>query len=538
MEKILKRNFRGNTVIFQDKVRLAKIVFSLSTITLSAKFFGFAEKFVIAHFFGTGDTADVYFASTSIILSIIWLVRELLYPSLLPVFADSLSKSTSVSGNLFRRVFLAAAIFLALIAIILAGFPIFLTKIFVLGFSASKRMLTANLLRLLAPAVFLLSLAMVTYIILNARKNFLKAACPQAALKLFIVIGLLMFVPVLGIYALALVMCLGGLGCLLVQLYFIPERRFLLKRERDDDDEKHFKRILLLMGPLLIGVIFSRISGIVDNVLASTLPSGHLSYLGYSKKLIDAILLIGPVALVTVVYSHLSHLASTKEYEKFTDLVIQAFRLLLYLSVPIACLLIGLRQPLIRLLFQHGEFSVESTLGTSRAFMVYTLGLTTFSLEILLVHSFFALSDTKTPVKYGILCVFLDIALAIALLRPFGHLGIAGAFVFSKTIKVILLATILNRRLKRLFCLGMVIFSTKIAVTACTVWMVLNILLRIDNPDSLLYTFTLDLLLPGISALLAFVLCSYLLRINEFSAIVSLLRYRKAAVRSLYGGTK
>lgn len=528
----------GNAAGLEDKSRLARIVLSLSTIALCIKIFGFAEKFVIAHFFGTGDTADVYFASTGIVLSIIWLVKELMYPSLLPVFANSLSKSTSTSGNLFRKAFLSTAIFLALIAVVLAAFPGFLSKALVPGFSESKRLITANLLRMLAPAAFLLGLTMVTYTTLNARKNFLKAACPEAALKFFIVLGLIVLVPVLGIYALALVMGLGGLGYLLVQLYFIPECRFLLRQDKNMNDGEHFKKVLLLMSPLVVGVIFSHISGLVDNLLASTLPTGHLSYLGYSKKLIDAVLLIGPVALVTVVYSQLSHLASAKEYEKFTNLVIKTFRLLMYLSVPVACLLIGLKQPLIRFLLQRGEFSVGSTLGTSQAFMVYALGLTTFSLEVLLVHSFFALSDTKTPVKYGVLCVFLDIALAIALLKPFGHLGIAGALVISKTIKITILAAILNRRLKGLFDLRMMVFSAKLAVTTCAVWVALKLLLGIDNPDSFLYTLAFDLMLPGASALLAFVLCSYLLRIDEFKAMVSLLRYRKAAVSALYGEAK
>jgi len=321
----------GNAAGLEDKSRLARIVLSLSTIALCIKIFGFAEKFVIAHFFGTGDTADVYFASTGIVLSIIWLVKELMYPSLLPVFANSLSKSTSTSGNLFRKAFLSTAIFLALIAVVLAAFPGFLSKALVPGFSESKRLITANLLRMLAPAAFLLGLTMVTYTTLNARKNFLKAACPEAALKFFIVLGLIVLVPVLGIYALALVMGLGGLGYLLVQLYFIPECRFLLRQDKNMNDGEHFKKVLLLMSPLVVGVIFSHISGLVDNLLASTLPTGHLSYLGYSKKLIDAVLLIGPVALVTVVYSQLSHLASAKEYEKFTNLVIKTFRLLLSL---------------------------------------------------------------------------------------------------------------------------------------------------------------------------------------------------------------
>ena len=517
----------------EDKFRIARTVFSLSTIAIFAKVFGLAEKFVIAHFFGTSDTTDVYFASTGIIFSIIWLVRELMNPSLLPVFADSLSKSASASGNLFRKAFLSTMGFLAIAAVILAVFSGSITNALVPGFSESKRLITANLLRMLAPAVFLLGLTMVTYITLNARKNFLKAACPEAALKFFIVLGLIIMLPVLGIYALALVMGFGALGCLLVQLYFIPERRYLLKQDENVRNGEHFKKVLLLMGPLVVGVVFSRISGLVDNLLASTLPSGHLSYLGYSKKLIDAILLIGPVALVTVVYSQLSHLASAKDYKKFTSLVIKAFRLLVYLSVFVACLLIGLKQPLIRFLFQRGQFSADSTLGTSQAFMIYAFGLVTFSLETLLVHSFFALSDTKTPVKFGVLCVFLDIGLAILLLKPFGYLGIAGAFVITKTIKIIILATILNRRIEGLFDLRILGFSAKLAVTTGAVWVVLKLLLGIDNPPSVFQTAVFDLMLPGAGALSVFVLCSYLLRINEFKEIISLLRYRKAAVNAL-----
>jgi putative peptidoglycan lipid II flippase len=528
----------GNATSVEDRFRLAKIVFSLSTIAVLAKAFGFVEKFVIAHFFGTTDTADIYFASMGIVLSTVWFVRELLYPSLLPVFADSLSKAVSVSGSLFRKAFLSTAAFLGIAALILAIFPSLVTSVLVPGFAESKRQTTSNLLRMLAPAVLFLGLTMVTYTVLNARKRFLKAAWPEAALKLFMVIGLIALLPVFGIYALAPVIAIGALGCLVVQLYFIPERMFSLRKANNPHDVGHFKRVLFLMGPLLIGVVFSHISGLVDNLLASTLPSGRLSYLGYSKKLIDAVLLIGPVALVTVVYSQLSHFASAKDYAKFTSLVTKAFRLLLYLSVPVACLLIGLRQPLIRFLFQRGEFGEDSTLGTSQAFMIYAFGLTTFSLETLLVHSFFALSDTKTPVKYGVLCVFLDIALALALLKPLGYLGIASAFVISKTVKIGMLGIILNRRLKGLFDPKIIVLFAKLGLTTCAVWLALKLLLGIDNPDSFSQTAVFDLMLPGIGALLAFILCSHLLKIDEFSVAVSLLRSRRAAISALYGEAK
>jgi len=405
------------------------IVLSLSTIAVLAKLFGFAEKVIIARFFGTGDRADVYFASMGIVLSIVWLVRE--------------------------------------------------------------------------------------------------------RLKLFIVLGLLVLLPWLGIYSLAVVLGFGAIGCLLVHLYFIPEHRFLLKPQASSNKEVHFSKMLVLMGPLVVGVVFSHISGLVDNLLASMLPEGQLSYLGYSKKVVDAILLIGPVALVTVVYSQLSHLASAKQYEKFTDLLGKAFRLLVYVSVPAGCVLMGLKEPVIRFLFERGRFGPASTIGTSQAFMIYALGLTTFSLETLLVHSFFALSDTRTPVKWGVICVLLDIALAILFLKPLQCRGIAAAFVISKTIKIAILTGILNKRLKGLFSPQIVVFISKLAVTTAAVWVVLQLLLAVDNPDSFFFATVADLILPAGGALLTFIVSSYLLRIEEFKIFLSLLRYRKKALGKL-----
>jgi putative peptidoglycan lipid II flippase len=517
------------------KLSLVKTVFGLSAIAFLAKVFGFTEKVIIAHFFGTSDGADVYFASTGIVLSIVYIVKSLTYPSLLPVFASSLRGPPAASRKLFRKAFLWAAFSLAIIASVLAAFPGFVTGMLVPGFAESKHHTTSSLLRMLAPSAFFLSLTMVTYPVLNASKRFMSAAWPRAALKLFIVLGLIALLPVLGLYALAVVIGLGALGCLLAHLCFIPEHKFLFRREQGLDGAEHFRKVLLLMAPLALGAVFSQASGLVDNLLASRLPTGQLSYLGYSRKLIDAILLVGPVALVTVVFSQLSHLASSNDREEFASLFIKAFRLLLYLSMPVACLLIGLREPLIRLLFQHGQFRPESTFGTSQAFMVYALGLVVFSLETLIVHSFYALPDTKTPTLFGVLCVLLRIGLAILLLRPFGYLGIAVALVISKTVKTIILVAILKLRIRRLFDSTIMVFSAKVAITTGAVWLAVRFILGIHNTDSVFHTAILDLMLPVAGGLLAFVLCSHLLRIGEFKAVVSLLRYRKAAVDALYG---
>jgi putative peptidoglycan lipid II flippase len=439
---------------------LDKAVLALSVIAICTKVFGFAEKFIIAHFFGTGDTADVYFATMGIVLSIVYLVKELIYPSLLPVFADSLRHGPFRSGGLFRQTFFSAGAVVMLVTLAMAVFSGPICKAMVPGFTGSKSIMTSRLLRILTPALLFLSLGMVTSTVLNARKRFLAAAWPDAALKLFTAIGLVCLIPAIGISALAVAVGIGSLCSLLIHMYYIPERSFLIRHPYKDSTA--FRKVLFLMAPLAVGVVFSHISGLVDNVLASTLPSGHLSYLGYSKKLIDAILLIGPVALVTVAYSQLAHLASARQHENVARLAANVFRLLLYVSVPMACLLIALRLPIIRCLFERGQFGAESTYSTAQAFMIYAIGLATFAIENLVVCAFFALSDTKTPVRMGILCVVVDIVLAVLLLRPLGYLGIAGAFVLSKTMKIVILTLKLNNRLAMFARKEILIFAAKL----------------------------------------------------------------------------
>jgi len=508
-------------------INTGRIILSLSAIAAFTKVFGFAEKLVIANLFGTGETADVYFVSMGIILSVVFLAKELIYPSLLPVFTDSLSKPAYVSAALFRMVLLSAAVLLAAASLIQVVFSDFFTNIFAPGFSESKKQLTSAMLRLLTPAMLFLGLSTVTYTVLNARKKFLQAAWPELAARFFVVTGLIALVPILKIYALAAVAGVAAIGCFLAQFYFIPERKFLFKCEFPETGS-YFKNVLVLMGPLVIGVIFSHIGGLVDNMLASALPSGQLSYLGYSKKLIDAILVIGTLPLVTVVYSQLSHLASSQDYYEFRRLVANAFRLLLYVSVPLACLLVILNQPLIRILFERGRFGSESTLGTSQAFMVYACGLVSFSLESLIVYCFFALSNTKTPVKVGIFCVCLDVAMAILFLKPFGCLGIAGAMVIAKTVKVVILFALLNRELKGVFFPSILSFSVKLSAATIAACLVLKLLSGIETADSFFHRAVFDLMLPSVGFLSTLIFMSYLLRIGECREIASLISHRKA----------
>ncbi len=510
----------------KGKTAIGKAALGLSVIALFSKVFGFAEKLIVAHFFGTEAQADVYFATITIIFSVVFLVKELIYPSILPVFAGALKASFAASSALFRKVFFWLLAILTAFALVMVFFSDTATALLVPGFSEDKKNLTSSLLRYLAPGCLFLCMATLTYTVLNCRRSFFKAAVPEAAFKFLVAIGLVILTPFMGIYAMALTLTIASVMIFLVQLFFIPEGRVLLARNPYTPNSE-IKKMLTLMGPLVLGVVFSHISGLVDNMLASTLPTGQLSFLGYSKKLIDAILLVGPVALVTIVYSQLSHLNAEGKPDAFKALFVRTLRLILFVSIPVAIMLVMLREPVVAALFERGRFTAQSTLGTSRALLIYSAGLVTFSLDALVVYSFYALSNTKVPVRAGIFGVLLDIVLAVSFVGPFGFAAIAWAFVFSKTVKVILLLLIMDRKFRFLYDGEFLYFVLKVATASLFSAFCLYLLKDLKSGSSFLQTFVFDLAVPAVGFAFVFALCCRLLKIEELNYLLSIVLRRK-----------
>ncbi len=449
---------------------LAKAVCSVAAVTVCAKGFGFLEKLIVARHYGTTGSADVYFAVMGILWSLVFIVKELLYPSLLPVFTETLSRDPDAAGGLFRRVF---AITLASVAVVVVGGMVFAPQVIGLllpGFDGQWRSMASRLLRAVGPAALCMSVLMVTYTVLNARRQFAVSAWGEALFKGLVAAGLLAAVPLWGMPAVGVVLAVAGVGAITLHLAKLPERRFLIRGPGPGASGPELKRVGVLVRPLLLGVAFSHVSGLFDNLLASELPRGELSYLSYAKRFVDAVLLVGPVALVTVVYSQAARLRAAGQTDRQSQLLARSARIILCLAVPMSLLLIETRLSLVQVVFGRGRFDAASVLGTSRALGIYAAGLVTLATESLLVYSFYAASNTRTPVVVGIVFVIVDIVLAALLVRCWGGGGIAAAFVFSKTAKVAVLAYLLRKGLFGGGASEWRRFILKLAVVSIAMW--------------------------------------------------------------------
>jgi putative peptidoglycan lipid II flippase len=118
----------------------------------------------------------------------------------------------------------------------------------------------------------------------------------------------------------------------------------------------------------------------------------------------------------------------------------------MFLTLPAATALIVVATPIIRVLFEHGAFGPEATIGAANALMAYAAGLPAFVLVKVLTPGFFAREDTKTPVKIAVVCVALNVALNFGLMNVLGHVGLALSLSISGWLNVALLTRGLYRR--------------------------------------------------------------------------------------------
>lgn len=462
--------------IASDRLRVGTTAIALAIVAVFSKAMGFGEKIVIAHYFGTTSAADTYFAATGILLSAVFLVRELIYPTLLPTLNEALTHSSETFNHLFARMFR----WTFLIMLVVAGAGVFLmpqmTNLLTPGFPDQQRIDLAHLLRWLLPTGIVMSLIAVTYTTLNAKGRLVTASLAEAASRMILLTAAILLIPIFRLDAIPAAMLISAGVCLAIHLSVLRPTGITI-RQSSQQDNRLLRRTMILMAPIIIGVIFSHISDLVDNLLASRLPAGQLSYLNYAKKITDAILLIGPAALAVVLYTRTARLASLSRHGELAELVGKGLRLLLFIGVPIACLMIELRFMIVRMLFQHGSFEPSSTAGVSGALVVYGLGLAALSVEGLCVYTFYSLSDTRTPVAVGVLCVLLNIVLATLLVEKMGYLGIAAALVIAKSIKVAVLLVLLHRKLNGgLINLHWIGFAVKLLAAAFIMWLAIRLI--------------------------------------------------------------
>jgi len=185
------------------------------------------------------------------------------------------------------------------------------------------------------------------------------------------------------------------------------------------------RRIALLLGPSVFGLAAVQLSVFVNTFLASLLPRGSISFLYYADRVTEFPLGIFGIAVATAALPLMAEQAARGDRAGLIETLNFALRLSCFIAVPAAVGLILFRVPITRVLFERGAFSSLDTEATAWALGFYALGLPTFSATRIAAQTFYALGDTRTPVKIAMGAVGLNVVFALVLMGPLGHGGLA-----------------------------------------------------------------------------------------------------------------
>ena len=392
---------------------------------------------VFAAIFGAGQVTDAF----RIAFTIPNLTRDLfaegaLSSAFVPVFTEYLStKNKEEAARLANLV--ASSIILIVGGICLMGaiFAEFLVLLMAPGFQEDpeKLALTVSMTRIMFPFLLLVALAAQAMGILNACNRF---GVPATASTMFnivsLVAGLLLgkaFGPWLGIseiHGMAYGIVIGGAAQLVWQ---IPSLRSAGFRFRFSIDRMHpgVRRILLLMGPAILGNAAVQINVAVNSNLASRLGDGPVSWLGYAFRFMQLPIGIFGYAIASATLPAISRNAAANDTQAFRETLSRSLGLVFLLTVPSAVGLAVMGESIIAAIYQWNKFTAADTRQTAQALAFYAIGLAGYAAAKVLNPAFYALGDARTPMAVSLSSVLINFTVAYSVVQfaGFGHAGLA-----------------------------------------------------------------------------------------------------------------
>lgn len=439
-----------------EKKALLKSSGVVSLGVLASRVLGFVRDVVIAHFLGTGLMAEAFFVAQRIPNLLRDLVGEgAANAAIVPVLAQYAQKREKGQWlELVNVVMWWGLIILGVVTVagILAA-P-WIVRLIAPGFcdDAAKLQLTVDLTRIMFPYLVLIALTAFQVGILYSLHAYLVPAFGPCLLNIAMILGA--WVACLFSWDLAYVLSgavlVGGVWQFLAQ-WLALRRRGVHWHWPKTLRHEGANKILALMVPRLWGSGVYQINIMVDTFcasLAAVVGSGGVAALYYATRIIQFPLGVFAYSVSSVSLSTLSALAAQGDLKKFKSTVDFALRNLMLVLVPCAAVFALGAHWIIKCVFERGAFGADSTQVTAQVLMYAALGLPFYGASRILASSFYALHDTKTPVRSATVALVINIVLNIVLMYPLKVGGIALASSLASLANTGMLWTTLKQRLK------------------------------------------------------------------------------------------
>ncbi len=435
-------------------MKLVRALSSVGGLTLASRVLALVRDSLQASYVGAGFASDAFTIAFRLPNMFRALFAEGAFSAaFIPMFNRKVGETGELGAGLAFAERALAVLFVALLvftaAMLAAAWPI--TWALSGGFNDAPPELFAfavELSRYTIPYLMLISLASLLGGILNSIDRFWVNAAAPILLDIAMVSALVFFSgdPFETARAQAIAVPVGGL-LQLAWLALACRRSGVSLKPRMPRLDPEVRRLMKLILPAAAGAGASQINLLISGALAGgLLASGSLSYIYYADRLNQLPLGMIGIGLGTILLPTISRqLGGGREVEAL-ETQNRGIELALFLTLPAMVALIVAAEPIVRGLFQYGEFDAVDTRNCAWALMGFSVGLPSYVLVKVLTPGYYARHDTRTPVRYAIWSVGVNIAANLALIPLIGHTGPPLATALASTVNVWMLYRTLRKR--------------------------------------------------------------------------------------------
>lgn len=517
---------------------------------LGSRVLGLVREIIFASFFGASFVLDAFIAA----FRIPNLLRDLfaegaLSQSFVTIFSkvetkEGDQKSWELANHIFGFIILVIGI-LATLGIL---FSPYIVKFVAPGFSDEKYNLTVHLNQILFGFILFVSLASVAMGMLNTKGKF---ALPQSASTFFnftsITCGILfsylyepLYIssiwnhfldsstiisgsPEKAILGMAWGTILGGFVQWFIQMPSLFKLGYRFK-PKINFRNSHFKDVMKLTGPAIIGGAAVQVNVLVNTNFASFLTDGSISWLAFAFRLMQFPLGVFGVSIAIAATPILAKYLAQNNTTDFKKSLTDSIEMNFFLCIPAAFGLAFFADHVVALIYQHGKFSVEDSLQTTYALQAYLVGLPFYALIKIYQPAFLAFGDAKTPMKVSLSSIIINAIAGYLLVFKFhfSHWGLALGTSCVAIYNLLLLTFLFRKKLKEIWTreilihLIKVLFATSISISIS--YVIMNDFIDNSIDSSLLDRMINTLLIVVISGM-TYLGTAYLIKIKEIKLI-------------------
>jgi len=435
MIRIRNRVLRGAVLMFIARVLVVGL--------------GFFRFLVIAHYFGLGTVTDAYFLVNSIVLFVSAGVEGMMVSTFVPAFVQNRERegeehALALNASLFK---LLTGVFVAL-SLLTALFAPSLVKLIGPGLAPDGVEEGIRLLRLLAPVIVLSTFVTQLSCIYYGYQRFLFPALGSILPLAGSLVALVFFARTHGIAAIPVGQIAGEIAQILLLLIGLRKLLPCMVRHLGEALHPGVRRIARLSLPRFAGLSLVQLDLLIDKTFASLLGPGFLSAISYSGRIPGVATSMMTAPLGKSLLPHLSGLVAKGQLEQVRERIPRYLGAIAVMLLPACAFLLAFPRVITEAVFLRGAFSAQDVETTAFPLFYYSLGILFFGFAPLIRWTYFALQDTVTPLKVGIVASISNVLLNYTLMKFLRHGGIALSTSLVAALNTFLLLYLLRRHMK------------------------------------------------------------------------------------------